>query len=330
MATSGNYILTVTRDDIIAEALTIVGVLSEGYPTPNGYQSEKAQFKLNLITAQWAGLGDGARGMKLWKRTRADLLLSGTKSIYSIGPNAGSDQWAADLLTTTLSAAAAGGATSITVTTVTGIVSGAYIGVGLANGSLYWTTVSGAPAGNVVTLLAALPSAANSGGMIFSYTTLAQQPMQILAATLRDNTNTDTPLRMNALETYESLPTKANPNSGGDPTGIYFERGLGIGNATLYLDNYPIDLTKRVHLTFLVPSQTFVSGTDNPDYPAEWFRPLAYQLALDTGVTLGTPGEVMAGIKILRDESLALAQNQNAEETDYYFEPNREDGRFYR
>lgn len=64
---------------------------------------------------------------------------------------------------TTLSAGAASSAGSVTVTSATGIASGDVIGVLLDTGLTHWTTVNGAPAGNVVTLTAVLPGAAASG-----------------------------------------------------------------------------------------------------------------------------------------------------------------------
>lgn len=64
---------------------------------------------------------------------------------------------------TTLSVGASISATSITVTSATGIANGDVIGVLMDTGQTHWTTVSGAPAGNVVTLAVGLTAAAASG-----------------------------------------------------------------------------------------------------------------------------------------------------------------------
>jgi polygalacturonase len=64
---------------------------------------------------------------------------------------------------TTVNSAASSGATTVTVASATGIGSGDLIGVLMDTGQTHWTTVSGAPAGNVVTLAVALTAAAAVG-----------------------------------------------------------------------------------------------------------------------------------------------------------------------
>lgn len=69
-------------------------------------------------------------------------------------------------LDTTLSVAGNGTDIMITVTTVTGITSGDVIGIQLDSGAAHWTTVNGAPVGNVVTLAVALPNNAAIGSRV--------------------------------------------------------------------------------------------------------------------------------------------------------------------
>lgn len=64
---------------------------------------------------------------------------------------------------TTLAVAASTSDASVTVTSATGITNGDVIGILLDNGKTHWTTVNGAPSGAVVTLTAAMPSAAAIG-----------------------------------------------------------------------------------------------------------------------------------------------------------------------
>jgi hypothetical protein len=82
---------------------------------------------------------------------------------FKVSNTAGGWFTATRALDTTLSAASAGGTTTVTLTSVTGVTSGDVLGVELDTGAWHWTTVSGAPAGNTVTLAAALPAAAASG-----------------------------------------------------------------------------------------------------------------------------------------------------------------------
>lgn len=67
---------------------------------------------------------------------------------------------------TTMVVAAVASDATITVASATGIVAGDLIGVLLDNGLTHWTKVSGAPSGAVVTLAAAMPSAAAIGRQV--------------------------------------------------------------------------------------------------------------------------------------------------------------------
>jgi hypothetical protein len=72
---------------------------------------------------------------------------------------------------TTLTADGSGGNLTITVASITGIASGDIIGVKLNTGQYHFTTVNGAPAGNTVTLTAALPGSgvvATSGNAVIA------------------------------------------------------------------------------------------------------------------------------------------------------------------
>lgn len=69
-------------------------------------------------------------------------------------------------LDTDLSASASGGASTVTLTSVTGLQSLDIIGITLDTGQAHWTTVNGAPVGNVVTLTVAMPSASASGSRV--------------------------------------------------------------------------------------------------------------------------------------------------------------------
>jgi hypothetical protein len=64
---------------------------------------------------------------------------------------------------TTLSVAAVATDTTITVASATGIASGDTIAILLDDETTHFTTVNGAPAGNVVTLTVAMPGAAAIG-----------------------------------------------------------------------------------------------------------------------------------------------------------------------
>ena len=76
---------------------------------------------------------------------------------------------ALDYTMTNTTATASTGATSVTVISAARFASGDKIGVALDNGSIFSTTISGAPSGNVITLAAALPSKATAGAAVYDY-----------------------------------------------------------------------------------------------------------------------------------------------------------------
>jgi hypothetical protein len=72
---------------------------------------------------------------------------------------------------TQLEANAPIGATTLTVESVAGFTNGDHMGVMMNNGEVFRTTVSGAPAGSVITMAAPLPGAASNGNDVIDYAT---------------------------------------------------------------------------------------------------------------------------------------------------------------
>ena len=314
MTTSGTVTFTVTRDDIILKALTDLGVIAEGQ-TPNAYQTQLAATNLNMLVKLWQGRADFAPGLKVWSRVRADLILNAAKSVYSLGPSS-TDNWASNLSVTTLAANLAEGATSIPITSASGMTSGDKFGILLQAGSIYWTTATFS--GNTATIPSpGLPGPAIEGDRIYDYTALAIQPLEILTGRLIDISNTSIPIDPMTLQTYESLPTTLDPNTASDPLAYYYERQLG--NGMLYLNTFPADLSKYLHFVFLSPIQDFNEPTDNPDYPQNWYLALASGLTVISGPTFQRT--VTQDMKDIAMMSLKIAQNQDPETSELYFEP---------
>lgn len=314
MTTSGTYSFSVTRDQICTQAAVENGLIAEG-ETLNAYQLNILTLKLNMLVKQWQGRADFAPGLKVWKRMRGDLVLDPAKSFYQIG-STGSARWASNLTRGTIASNVAQGATSIPLASASGMTNGDQFGVLLQNGTIYWTTATFS--GNTATIPGpGLPSPALANGLVYDYTTLQIQPLEILTGVLRDSSNTDTPLRPLTIQLYESLPTKADPATASDPLAYYYERQLG--NGMLYLNTYPADLSKYLHFVFLAPMQDFDNATDTPDYPQNWFLPLVYGLAVHSAPSFSKP--ISTDLEKLLEMSLAVARNQDPEESQLFFQP---------
>lgn len=315
MASSGTVTFSVSRDDIIQNAMKIIGELSPG-EAPTAAETTDCAMFLNMLVKQWQGDADAGSGMKMWSRKRGNLYLSTTTNSYSLGP---AGHWSSSVNTTTVSTAYVSG-TSLIVASITGISSGDNIGVVLTGGDVAWTTVNGAPSGQTVTLTAGLSGAAASGNVVYTYPTAnqARRPIGLITAVLRNSSNQDTPLAIMTVEDYEGLPAKADPTTTGDPNQIYYESQLT--NGILYADVYPADTTKYIHVVYLSPIEDFNAATDTPDYPQQWFRALSYGLAVDISplFKLTTRPDITA----IRNEALAIARAYDPEETHEYFQPN--------
>jgi len=315
MTTSGVYVLSVSGDEIIRQAMLDLGKLGEGQiPSPG--ETVDARLRLNMMTRQWMGKADFAPGLKMWTRQRADLFLSNSTGQYALGPSG--DNWATTSYSRTTTATANAAATALLVSSITNASAGDYIGVVLDSGALFWTTINGAPAGSTINLASGLPSRASSGATVFNYTTKAQRPVNIETVVLRDSTNSDTPMNLMTLQDYEFLPSKVDPSFISDPTGIYYEAQLT--NGVLYTDVAGCsDVTKRLHIVYLQPIQTFVNPLDTPYFPEGWYRALVWGLAKEIGPMFNA-----TFTKDMQDNyttALALAREQDGETNTFYFQP---------
>ncbi len=317
MATSGTYSFYVTRDDIVREALLNINKI-DGIDPIEAVIMNDCVRKLNLLVKQWMGKTDFAPGLKVWTRKRGHLFLHAFTGQYSVGPTAVG--WADSYVQTYHTTALAAAATSVPVTSSTGISIGDKIGIELDTGDLYWDIVS-AVGSNVVTLTTGMPSTSAQNNVVFTYTSTPQQPLNIEAAILRDLQLNDTPLNIMQARDYDFLPNKVSPSNYGDPTAVYYENQLG--NSYLYTDIAGSnDVSKHIVLTYMQPVQDFVNGTDVPYYPQEWYRPLCWGLAKECAPmfnsTWGNTHE--ANYK----ESLAIAKEKDPEIETRYFAPGQD------
>ncbi len=301
MPSSGTVTYSVNELDIITDAFENMGVYGAG-EVISADDIAVARRKLNMLVKQWVAQADFAPGLKMWTRRRAWLFLQKNQGVYSLGPSG--DHAAEDsYVTTTTTAAASAGASTITVTSIAGLSSGMFIAVKLDSGSLQWTTINGAPSGSTVTLTATLTGAAASGARVFAYTNKPRRPFDIDTAALRDVNTVDAYVDPSLiLQDYEAL---TNKTTDGTPDAFYFEAQRT--NAKVYLNREPDDVTKVMRLVYTSYIEDFTQTTDTADFPAEWFRALSAQLALDLCPAYQVP--VSAELKLMRDESLRMAQN---------------------
>lgn len=311
MSTSGSVDWNATRDDIIKAAYRKVLVDEDFSPSTN--QTNNAALLLNGIVKSWTA----SLGIPLWALGYGFILpVSGTYFATM-----GSGHVTTSYVNTTLSADSATNDTTIDVTTVTGISNTYYIGVELDNGDMHWTTVNGAPAGNVVTLTTGVASAASSGNNVYCYQTKMSRPLRILQAyTVQGTTTTSTsdiPARVVTTEEFLQL---SNKSSEGYPLYVNYDPLItGVVRFWPRFSNGERVIVIRYHRTL----EDFDATGDTPDFPQEYFLPLVYELACALAPDYALSGEKY---KILRHEAdrwlNSVAQN-DYEEGSIIFQPNR-------
>lgn len=313
MTTSGSVNFSINRNEICEDALREIGRLADGQ-VMSANDLDFCSRRLNLLVKQWQGTADFAPGLKEWSRKRGYVFLQKAQSVYSLGPSG--DAATSSYSQTTLSAPEAGGQTALSVTSNTGMTAADYIGIVLDSGYFHWTTIVSTGGGPIVTVTAALPTAAAAGNAVFWFTTKMRRPIDILTQVIRDTNGTDTTLgRFRTISEYESIPDKS---AAGDPTTIYYERQLV--NGVLYLDNAPNDVSKIIRVVFLSDIEDFDALADTPDYPAEWYLPLVLGLAKNISPRFGL--NFTALMQDNYTSSLAIARNVYPEVTDVSFQPN--------
>jgi hypothetical protein len=218
-----------------------------------------------------------AEGIGLWMLSDLTVFLDTVSQSYQIGP--GNLATTDNVVQTSLALPAILGATSVSVSSIAGLVTGAQVGIQLDGNTTQWTVISGPPAGNTVNLAAALTNSASQNNNIFSYSNGPQRPLDISnEGRRRDVFGNDTPLQILNREDYMTLSTKANQ---GSTTQIYYSPTLNSG--TLYVWPVASICTDRLVLTARIPFQDFDNMPDNADFPVEWIRHLKWALAAEIG-----------------------------------------------
>ena len=298
MTTSGSVDFSVTRANLIQLAYQHIGVLGEG-ESPSTNQTTEAALLLNMIVKHRE-----TDGMPLWALKRGYCLPTAdvsSQDMYSSGGNI-TDSY----VSTTTSAAAISGASTIVVTSATGIAASYYIGILLDGGDMQWTTVNGALSGTTVTLTATLTGAVASGNRVYAYQTKSNEALKITDAWLLYTTgSTRVPMQIDSRSEYFSL---GNLTSEGTPNRIYYDRQLTLG--TLYFYPRFQGGDNVIEFSYHRPYEDFDATGDTPDFPQEYYLSIMLELAFflgpKAGLDLNERKLLLAESKIYRDEALGF------------------------
>lgn len=271
MATSGTVTFGRNRDQLIRSAFRKIGVFESG-ETPDAESVNDASDALNAMVKHWQ-----AKGINIWTTQEAILFPQLGQNTFTLASNS-SDHATESYSETVLTADALSGATAITVGSVSGIASTYNIGVQVDDGTLHWTTVNGAPVGNVVTLTVGLDDSAAAGNLVVVYQTKLVRPLKIISARRYNfESGIDVPLfEMDRVE-YMEMPNKGDAST---VNSFYYDRKGGrSASGLLYLWPAPATVDEAIKMTVARPIEDFSAAGNDPDLPQEWIRAIEWGLA---------------------------------------------------
>ncbi len=268
MATSGSANYSVNRTDLIHSALRVVGATATGQ-TPSAEDYADANMALNMMVKNWHG-----KGIQLFSQKRATLFMQKNDSDYSLGPTG--DHGTHSYTQTTMRVAAAASATTLEVTSTTGMAAADYIGIVLDSGSVHWTTVSSVTDSDTVVITSGLASAAAAARKVWFYRTKMYRPIDILECFYRDTNGLDYPVRRLTRSEYWEGSFDKNVDS--NIVAYYYDPQFP--NGVLYTKYQTNDVNITLELVYRKPFEDFDSPTDEPDFPYEWFEALKFGLAM--------------------------------------------------
>src|SRR5579872_395359 len=306
MATSSGVAnFSPNRNQIILRALRQCNAIQSG-EVGGAQEISDASDALNAMIAQWQ-----ATGLHLWAETEGILFLQPGQYSYGLGGTTADNSaldptgWRQTATTANLSA----GTTAIPVASTSGISSGDNFGVTLANNSIFWSTVSGAPSGGVVTLATGLSSAANSGTACFDYTTKLVRPLRIVGMRrFYIASAQETPMTAFSRLDYRDMPNKT---SQGTVTNYFYDPQLNTG--VVWVWPAPPDSLSACKFTFMRPIYDFTSAADLPDFPQEWMNALTWNLALELAPEYGVGPNRYSYIEKMAAKTLDLVEGFDRE-----------------
>lgn len=309
MSTSGTDTFSITRDDIITAAALETGDIALGEALDD---DTLAQYNLRLNTWAKSLMADGA---KLWAMQLATLFLQPGVARYSLGSDGA--HCTTSYVRTTLSADAAAAATMVQLTDYTGMAASDNIGILLDDGTLFWTTISGAP-GATTTIAAGLTGAASSGAQVFTYTSKISRPQRIDpdGAYWRSTALQDTPVAMISRTEYAKL---ANKSTRGKIVQAFYDPQLGDGALSIWPT--PDSAADVLNFWYERRLEDFTSGADTPDFAIEWGEALILGLAHRMAPTAGLSLVERQDLERRAQQALDKAEGYDRENVGVFFQP---------
>ena len=275
MATSGSVNFSITRDNIITEALQLVGVIGEG-ETPSTNQKSDCARSLNMMTKFWM-----AEGMNLFVNQEIVLFpIKGQRQYTFGGSSVDKMTRESEVITTKLNGSVSSAATALTVDSTTGMAVGDVIGVVTDSSGIHFSTITVVGSSTTLTIADALDDDCSDNDRVYTYTAaFTQKILGINNAWIRTTNDTDIPINVISRQEYVDLSKKTES---GRINQLYFDPQVTTANINVWPvpdDSYTND---RIHLYVTRAYEDFdgVTNESEPDFPQEWYLPLCWGLAV--------------------------------------------------
>lgn len=325
MTTSGTYVKTFTRQELINASFRLVGVGIQG-------ETLSAEDMANGVTAcQMLLKHMTTQGLHLWKRQWIVVFMAQNQVRYRLGPGGDRACFEASLTATTVTTAAVTGATTLVLTSTVGMTANDVFGVVLDDGSLFWTTIVSVDSATGVTITDALTDDVSASAQVFSYPTTAATPRPSRLANGFSRVwnvniaNNDTEMLMISEQEYRIL---GNKNAQGRQNQYYYDAHLGQGaydpataKGDLYVYSQPNNTAYTSHFSAEIPVQNVDTDSADFDIPPEWFRALRYWLARDLAMEYGYPVSNMQQLSSLAEQALEDVLGWDQEPASVLFQP---------
>lgn len=296
MATSGVYDLTLQAGEIFAEAFDMLQSAADG-ESLTADMEKRASRSLNILISEIQ-----SQGIHLWTYTEGTLFLQ--KGQFEYDFNDATTRLTNNLIRDALAADAAAPASTIEVVDGTKFTDGDKIGVVLADRSIFFTTVDGAPAGDVVTLAAPTTGAAIRGTEVYAYNDTFMPISRTLDIRRADSDTLELPMNMEPRDRYYEQPNKTDL---GVPVIAYYSRQIPQGEMLIWAA--PNDAGTLINFTYERKIQIVTKAADDVDFPQYWIPALTANLAKALmpkyGASQGAAQYVNAEAKRTMDQALS-------------------------
>lgn len=207
---------------------------------------------------------------------------------------------------------AAGATSTVNSLKLNDETTGDFIGIQLDDGSRQWSKVVNVISTTQVFIADQLTDASAVDNVVASFPELLDRPISLLD--LRRSTTNTTDSEIQAIkwsrQQYFAQPDKL---SQGTINNWYYSPQLADGR--LYIWQTANNVNQLAKFTYIRPLEINEDTADAPDFPSEWFLPLAYNLAYQIGPEYRLSDQRLATLKIIADEKLENALGHDQEDS---------------